>query len=523
MEANEAMRRIFWRHRWLLIALVLIPVAAITPLRLAKPVTYAATASIQAQAAAPDADTQVAAILARATAEATSPQVVQAAISAAGVNRNALTVARHEVAVASLGTSAIVTMTVTDSSRPVAMAIGRSLASAVVNALNGLGTQSSMELAALAKVKAQLDGARNSLVKQLGAANARNESAATSPGVQSLIAQLNEVDAQLLGNQTAVQQILTTSSTSQGAGVISAPTYATGVSRQVAVDGALAGLLGLVIAMLIATIRELARPTIAEPGAAARELGLALLGSAQLAKDGAADLDDELTTRLDLAAHRLGASTLVLTGPVPPAQLTALAGHINEDLPASADPVPDDGPGRVSGRVSGITALSSHIPGGTGDSRSPTGYFASITPHPRGVVAGRSGLLVVALPDRSLQARRDDPALVLVLPRFASRAALDQVVDLGVITGWPILGVIGLRKRAGRRHWRPEQEQPGIEAAAQPAATAAAIAAGQAVPDDQACPDDQAAPEDESVPDGKTADDEKATAGKKAQHLGAAI
>jgi hypothetical protein len=133
------------------------------------------------------------------------------------------------------------------------------------------------------------------------------------------------------------------------------------------------------------------------------------------------------------------------------------------------------------------------------------------------VVAGRSGLLVVALPDRSLQARRDDPALVLVLPRFASRAALDQVVDLGVITGWPILGVIGLRKRAGRRHWRPEQEQPGIEAAAQPAATAAAIAAGQAVPDDQA------APEDESVPDGKTADDEKATAGKKAQHLGAAI
>jgi hypothetical protein len=139
------------------------------------------------------------------------------------------------------------------------------------------------------------------------------------------------------------------------------------------------------------------------------------------------------------------------------------------------------------------------------------------------VVAGRSGLLVVALPDRSLQARRDDPALVLVLPRFASRAALDQVVDLGVITGWPILGVIGLRKRAGRRHWRPEQEQPGIEAAAQPAATAAAIAAGQAVPDDQACPDDQAAPEDESVPDGKTADDEKATAGKKAQHLGAAI
>ena len=33
MEASEAMQRVIWRHRWLLIVLVLVPIAVIIPLR----------------------------------------------------------------------------------------------------------------------------------------------------------------------------------------------------------------------------------------------------------------------------------------------------------------------------------------------------------------------------------------------------------------------------------------------------------------------------------------------------------
>src|ERR1035437_3574096 len=114
------MRRVFWRHRCLLIALMLIPVAAVSSLRLTEPVKYAATASIQAQAAAPQVDTEVTAILSRAAAVATSPSVVQTAINAAGVQRNALDVARHEFTFVYLEGSAFVTLTVTDPSQYVA-------------------------------------------------------------------------------------------------------------------------------------------------------------------------------------------------------------------------------------------------------------------------------------------------------------------------------------------------------------------------------------------------------------------
>jgi hypothetical protein len=38
--------------------------------------------------------------------------------------------------------------------------------------------------------------------------------------------------------------------------------------------------------------------------------------------------------------------------------------------------------------------------------------------------------------------------LVVVLPKFAPHGALDQAADLGVTADWPILGVIGIRRRS---------------------------------------------------------------------------
>jgi hypothetical protein len=476
VEANEAMRRVFWRHRWLLIVLMLIPVAAVASLRLTEPVKYAATASIQAQAAAPQVDTEVTAILSRAAAVATSPSIVQTAINAAGVQRNALDVARHEVAVTSLGSSAVVTLTVTDPSQYVAGRLARSLATGVVTALNGLGTQSSQNLAALARQRQQLEATRGTLLKQLAVAQTNNE-LATSAGVQSLLAQLNAVETDLSTNATSEQQVLTNSSINEGAGVISAPTDVTGVSRHVASDSALAGLLGLVIGLLIATILELSRPTIAEPAAAARELSLVLLGSAQLLpKDETPEIDDELTTRLDLAARRLDARTLVLTGPASPAQLAALAAGIDKNWPAVvklpavvADSANGDSRAHAGSRISGVTALSARISGGATDAKSSMGSFSTGSSHVSGDGSARAGLRVVTLPAMTLRARPEDPALVLVLPKFAPRAALDQAVDLGVTTGWPLLGVIGLRQSHKRRHRvkEPKQSTAADEKAAQ--------------------------------------------------------
>jgi capsular polysaccharide biosynthesis protein len=449
VEANEAMRRIFWRHRWLLVALVLIPVAAVAAFRLTAPVKYAATATIQAQSTPPQADTEAAAIMSRVSAVATSPSIVQAAMQAINAGGDAPTVARHEVAVSSLGSSAIVTVTVTDSSRLFALRVARSLAAQIVSALNGLGTQSSQQIAALDRQRAQLNTARNLLLRQLDGAQARGQQG-TSAGVQSLIAQLNAVEAQLSANLTSVQQVLANSTVNQGAAIISAPAAATTVSRHVASDAALAGLLGLVVGVLIATIRELSRPTVAEPAGAARELSLVLLGRARLANGMTADMDDDLPMRLSLAARRLGARTLVLTGPVDAEQLTTLAADIDANLPAVViDPHGADGHG--PSREWGTRVLPARVASGGANAKRPIGSSATISPHILGHSPAGAEVSVIALPALTLQAQPEDPALVLVLPRFAPHAALEQAVDLGVTTGWPLLGVIGLRPGAGRR------------------------------------------------------------------------
>ncbi len=526
MEANEGMRRIFWRHRWLLLVLTVLPVALLAPYLLTRPVTYAASASLQAQSAEPQADTQVTAILSQVTAVATSPALVQAAINSAGVGADPLTVARHDITVTSLGTSAVVTLTVTSPNPQVAIRLSGALAGRIVSKLNGLGTQTSQELASLTTQRNQLNQSKARLLKQL----ATTRLPGTSAGVQALIAQLTSIGNQLTANSAAVQQVLASSTVNEGAGVISAPSYAISQSRHVASYCALAGLLGLVIGLLIATIRELARPTLAEPGAAARELSLVLLGDAQVTRDNAATADLELATRLDLAAHRLGARTLVLTGPVPPAQLSALAACLNQGMHAVTESL--DGAGtsvREGARIPGITPLAAHHP--AADGKTSSGPLGTVSPHLLAASSARTGLTVAALPDLTLRGRPDEPALVLVLSRFAPRAALDEAVDLGVTTGWPLLGVIGVSQRRGRRR----QAAP---AALPPAGSGTALAEEELAAEEEAADiADGAAAGQTGFADGEAADDSTddegsggpgprpadAADGEKTQQLGAVL
>ena len=340
MEASEAVRRIFWRHRWLLLILMILPAAAVVPLTEHQPVKYVATATIQGQGTTPDASTQVQAIQSRVTAVATDPALVQAAISQARVNRNATQVARHEISVTPLGTSAIMALTVTDPSTPVAIALAGSLANAVVSQLNQLGVKDDPELASLSKTNTQLTSRRDQLLAELNTANASD--AATSVQVQSLLSQLGAVEQQLATNESATQQILATLTAETGASVVGVPTDATGVSRHVAVDGVLAALLGLVLGLLIVTVREVMRPTVAQPGAGARELGAVLLGGCDARGDRIIKMDQDLPERLNLAAYRAGVRTIVLTGPGSCVRLAALAARLRDELDA---PEPADARG----------------------------------------------------------------------------------------------------------------------------------------------------------------------------------
>jgi capsular polysaccharide biosynthesis protein len=450
VEASETGRRIFWRHRWLLLILVILPAVGVVVLREGQTVTYVATAVVQGQDTTPDTTTQVSAIQSRVTAVATDPALVQAAISQVGVSRNAVQVARHDISVSPLSSSAIMAITVTDKSPQVAVDLAGALGTAVVNQLNQLGVRGNPELASLSKTHAQLVTRRDQLQSQLNTVGAAD--ASTSVQVQSLLSQLAAAEQELANNESEQQQVLATLTTETGASVVSVPTVATAASRHAAVYGALAGLLGLIVGLLFAALREVLRPTVAQPGAGARELGAVLFGTAEERGGQIVALGRDLPERLNLAAHRAGVRTVVLTGPGSPGRLSSLAGRLRGEMP-----VPEAGDGLALGSVR-IEADHGDDASQNGESRRPaivgnehrtaglaTADWVGVTAAP----SQEPPRTVVTLNDIRLGAPPSDAALVVVLPRFAPHSALDQAADLGVTADWPILGVIGI----GRRSW----------------------------------------------------------------------
>lgn len=458
MEASEAIRRIFWRNRWLLLILVIVPAAVVVAMQEHQPVTYTATANVQGQGITPDTTTQVSAVQARVTAVATDPAVVRHAITTAGVDRDTTQVARHEISVTPLGTSAVMAVTVTDHSRPVAVQLAGTLANAVANQLNQLGIRDNPELSALNKTIAQLTSKRNKLIAELDSATAAGVSS-TSVQAQSLLARLSATEQELATNEATSQQILSSLSANTGASVVSIPSSASGASRHALTYGALAAVLGLVAGLLFGALREIVRPTVAQPAAGARELGAIPLGDAETSGDRVAGIDDDLAGRLSLAADRAGVDTIVLTGPVPRAQLAALADRLNADLPAAPPgkpsrpaawprvpvPVRAAGPMLPYGDAAsrGDAAWQNGGPAGPADD----GGASARAARQDGMRDGGPRLAVTTLPDVGLGDRRRDAALVVALPEFAPHSSLDQAADLCLATDWPILGVIGLRRR----------------------------------------------------------------------------
>jgi capsular polysaccharide biosynthesis protein len=429
--------------------MVLLPMAVVLPWRLTQPVTYAATADVQTQAAAPSASTQVSSILSQVSAIATSPAVVQEAIHGAKVDRNAVDVAKRQVSTATLDSSAIVAVTVKDPDRQVAARLSQALAGAIVAELNAPGTGASQQLATLTRQETQLNARRLDLLSQLNSDQARNL-ATTDPQVQASITELAGIEAQLSTNAAAQQQVISNSNASQDASVISEPTVATttSASRQVPVYVVLAGLLGLILGLLIATIDELVRPTLADPEAGARELGVAFLGNAEITQGENVEadliaLEADLVTSVQLAADRLGAATVVVTGAMPSMQLTKLAAEMNQKLPAADNSLSQETRQRPNGRsATGRTTVRN----GQKTNRSPAGKVPAFP-----IGSAPSTLKVHALADLTLRSRPQAPSLLVVLRRFAPRASLDRVADLGETTGWPILGVAGVRLKPKAR------------------------------------------------------------------------
>jgi capsular polysaccharide biosynthesis protein len=469
VEANEALRRIIVRHRLLLVVCVLLSTLAVVATYKKKAPTFTATARVQAQSAQPSSDTEADAILNRVKAVATSQGVVQAAVSSAHLSRDPAQVARN-ITGSRISSSAVINLTVKDTTRAGAVALADALAPKVVTTLNQLSAQQTEPLVA------EIDQQRQELTNQRDALAAQLNAAPTAAGAQVLASEVSSIDSTLANLLVERQQLLASSGSTASAAVIDVPSAAKGTSSGLKTRALLAMVLGLVIGLLIATVHELLRPTVSRPLNFGHELGVPLLGTLQKAAGGSGEPDATLLTTLQAAAARTEVSTLVLTGPVPDEELFEVADRLDDMLaspptltavPASNGAVASTGAAVNTSNASVIRvteraqAASSGVSGHLRAARALTtgSWRAEHALGHAGDELRSPGLQVVALPAVRPTDRTADHGLVAVVPDFAPHAALGTVADLRAATGWPLLGVIGCNEQRSRSKLGRKQHQ----------------------------------------------------------------
>lgn len=443
MELNEALHRTIIGHwRWVVCFLTL-PLLVVGILHVVATPTYVATGRLQASSTPPGTDTEADAVLNRVAGVATSPSVITDALRQAGItNRTADQLAGGDVAVARLGSSAVFNLSVTDPSPQIATGLAVALTNRVVTFLNGSGDPQASALIA------QLTAQQSGLVAQRQQVAARLGGAAGSPDAASLSAQLSTLDQQLTAVSSSLSQVQTTMITNGGSGaVISLPSGATPTPSRLATDLGLAGVGGLVAGLLIATVLELVRPRVATSRAFARELAAASLGRLVLpGSDGAAaqpTMDIGTLVRLRETLALRSVDVVVVAGPVPQEQLSAVATVLADRLSADARSVGERRPSPDG--TSGLAGPGRMVPLGPALDVLPDHRFATLRVRTLSTVddrsdTGRRGLLVVA---RDLTPYRE----------------VEEIRTLAAATGWVLLGVLGVAARGSRRGAQPREKR----------------------------------------------------------------
>lgn len=238
-----------------------------------------------------------------------------------------------------------------------------------------------------------------------------------------------------------------TSTTTGGAYVIYAPYEAQPVPlTHTAADLALALIGGLLAGLLAAAAIEVVRPTV--PGAAAfgRELGIPVLGGVgsagrrRRARSGRGEQSStsqfELLAGLRRAAERADVLIVALIGPVPVKALQAYAVELDPRLPLD-----DQAP--------------LHAPSGNG-SHASSG---------NGSAAGRFPVVTTLSSIADAQLLPTYVGLVVVVPKFAPQEALSRVRNLAASTGWPLLGVLGVKSQNASPVEEPEWKSTSCQPA----------------------------------------------------------
>jgi capsular polysaccharide biosynthesis protein len=408
MELHELTDRLFRLHAKLIIAFLLIGLAAGLALQLRQTPRYQASTQLVVGAADPQG-AQTAAVLAdTAHAIAMGPQLVNRAISAAGVTRDEAAVA-GAISVQTIGSSGVVMLSVTDPDPRVAVALANSLAAGVVStratlARNGLVSSVhglNQQEASIRKQTRQINTQIADLTAQL--VNT------PLPGQATIVAQLTSLEARLTSLQDQATQIAVLRNqlvAQQGPGpaVLDRATSAASTGGRGLVKPLLGALLGLVVGIAAAAIREMTRPTMVGAAAISRAIGTPLLGEMSTPPDSwtLAALPDA-GSYIELAADSRQVQE-VRFGVLDPngrrrARMRMLEGPLH--------------------RLRFNRSRTAEQPAGV----VPNGRYPELNPNSADENSPRTGLVVA-------------------IPRVLKVADIDAVTNFVWISGWTLLGVI---------------------------------------------------------------------------------
>ena len=324
-DLQDIARRTVGRHRWAITALVVVG-AIIAGIAHGGAHTYTATTRVVLDTSDPTTRSEAIAISDTVQAIATSPSQVRAALKSASItNRDPLDVAEHHVSVAGLGSSAIISLSVSDADPGVATALSNAIAQRVILARERFssGTRD-QELA-------DLEGQISDLSAKIAESNVKvdalnlNIADASAAAAAELRARR---DAALRQTDFLTQQrgVLESERVSiLGASALRPkPSIVAEASRPIHADPSgrlqymvLGGLLGLIIGVGLAALAEMIRPSIVGGDALARQFGAPLLGALRTDAEGKLDQNDVATVagHLRLAAHSSGVHRIELLAP----------------------------------------------------------------------------------------------------------------------------------------------------------------------------------------------------------------
>lgn len=510
MDAAGSLRSLIRAYALIVVAVVAaaLVVTRAVDHRLGRDVTtYSAAARVQMDSPQPKSLPEATALGDTARAVVTSPNHVAAALRAVGAPRDVEDFAQNHVSVQPLGSSQVVQITVTDPVPAVASGVANALANDLVT------TREQAASAETAKVLGGLDAQIAAIQQQIGQVNAQlanvnNTVDVSTPGGRQQLAdatatlrtQLDTLTRNLVALQGERDSIQLAAAQRPKATVVepaSVPTQADFPRRYL--DDVLGVLAGLVLAVLLAAVLELVRPTVRGKTAVARLFGAPILGERTFLRRDRARALAWTAMRLRLAAAAAGVDTVELVAAEIHPDLDAICDELNVALgvegtaarqaeAASVRATPVDVRPRPAGRIASLAATRSgrayhgslvdmvrevsetvaayddgngHSPTADGmagrsvatavadasregavHSRPPAGSTTSLD--------GRT--LAAPLPYPSLVARPFRPGtaglgrmgvgLVVVAPTRLRRQSADPVLDLVELTRWPVLGVI---------------------------------------------------------------------------------